>query len=120
MLKKSVYGIWLIFPKWDITGKYLTGCTASTYATNMHHIRFSNVLLLPLRNFNRFNQLHGMGDSNEIQTHNHLVCILVWTLNHLAKLAKWLSFVVSTYLYGAFDFMLLSCHLWVSEWINTL
>ena len=38
------------------------------------------------------------------RTHNHLVHKR--TLNHLAKLAKWLS----TYLYGAFDCMLLSCH----------
>ena len=29
------------------------------------------------------------------------------TLNHLAKLAKWLSFIVSTYPYGAFDCMFL-------------
>ena len=31
------------------------------------------------------------------------------TLNRIAKLAKWLSCVVSTYLYGAFDRMFLSC-----------
>ena len=30
-----------------------------------------------------------LGDSNEIRAHNHLVCKR--TLNHLAKLAKWLS-----------------------------
>ena len=42
------------------------------------------------------------------------------TLNHLAKLAKWLRIVMSTYLYGAFDCMLLSCHICVSEWIQTL
>ena len=29
------------------------------------------------------------------------------TLNHLAKLARWFSCVVSTYLYGAFDCMYL-------------
>ena len=37
-------------------------------------------------------------DCNGIRTHNHLLC--KWTLNHLAKLYKWLSCVVSTYLYG--------------------
>ena len=37
-------------------------------------------------------------DCNDIQTHNHL--ILKRTLNHFAKLAKWLTYVVSTYLYG--------------------
>ena len=31
-------------------------------------------------------------------------------LDYLAKLGKWLSCVVSTYLYGAFDCMYLSCH----------
>ena len=30
-----------------------------------------------------------LSDSNEIGTHNHLVCSL--TFNHLAKLAKWLN-----------------------------
>ena len=42
-------------------------------------------------------------DSNEIRTQNSLV--RKQTLNHLAKLVKWLSCVVSTYLYGAFDGM---------------
>ena len=56
-------------------------------------------------------------DCNWIRTHNHLVHKR--TLNHLAKLAKWLSCVVSTYLYGAFDCMFLSCHVRVSEWIHT-
>ena len=39
-------------------------------------------------------------DSNAIRTHNHL--IHKPTLNHLVKLAKWLSSVVGTYLYSAF------------------
>ena len=45
-----------------------------------------------------------LSHSNRIRTQNHLVC--KQTLNHLAKLAKWLSIVMSTYLYGAFDWML--------------
>ena len=57
-------------------------------------------------------------DCSRIQTHNHLV--RKQTLDHLAKLAKWLSCVVSTYLYSETDCMLLSCHVWVSEWIHTL
>ena len=48
---------------------------------------------------------HCLSDSNEIRIHNHLV--RKQTRNHLAKLTKWLSCVVSTYLYGAFDCMLL-------------
>ena len=59
-----------------------------------------------------------LSDWNRTWTHNHLVC--KWTLNYLAKLAKWLRCVVSTYLYGAFDCMLLSCHVRISKWIHTL
>ena len=39
---------------------------------------------------------------------------------HLTKLAKSLSCVISTYLYGEFDGMFLSCHVRVSEGIHTL
>ena len=60
-----------------------------------------------------------LNDCNWTRTHNHLV--YKPTLNHLSKLAfKWLSCVVGTYLYSAFGFMLLSCHVHVSEWIHTL
>ena len=48
-----------------------------------------------------------LGDCNWTRTHNHL--LYKRTLKYLAKLAKWLSCVVSTYLYGAFDCMFLSC-----------
>ena len=65
-----------------------------------------------------FSQFLFLSDCNGARTHNHLV--LKQTLNHLAKLAKWLSCIVSTYLYGAFDCMFLSCHVCVSEWIHTL
>ena len=47
-------------------------------------------------------------ESRRIWTQNHLFC--KWTLNHLGKLAKWSSCVMSTYLYGVYDCMLLSCH----------
>ena len=46
-------------------------------------------------------------DCNWARTQNHLV--LKRTINHLAKLAKWLSCLLSIYLYGAFDCMFLSC-----------
>ena len=45
-------------------------------------------------------EIWSLSDCNWTRTHNHLVH--KGTLNHLAKLAKWLSCVVSTYLYGAF------------------
>ena len=40
-------------------------------------------------------------DCNGTRTHNQLSCKR--TFNHFAKLAKWLSCFVSTYLYGAFN-----------------
>ena len=59
-----------------------------------------------------------LSDWSGTGTQNHLVC--KQTLNHLAKLAKWLSFAVSTYLYSAFECMYLSCHVRVSERMHTL
>ena len=59
-----------------------------------------------------------LSDRSVIRTNNHLVHKR--TLNHLAKLAKWMNCVVSTYLYGTFECMLLSCHVRVSEWMYTL
>ena len=47
---------------------------------------------------NRCN-IWSLSDCSRTRTHNHWVH--KQTLNHLAKLAKWLSCVLSTYLYGA-------------------
>ena len=58
-----------------------------------------------------------LSDGNWTWTQNHLVPKR--TLNHLAKLAKWLSCVLNTYLYGAFNCMVLWCLIRVSEWIYT-
>ena len=57
-------------------------------------------------------------DSEGTPTYNSLVP--KWTFNLLAKLAQCLSCVVNTYLYGAFDYILLSCHVRVPECIYTL
>ena len=59
-----------------------------------------------------------LSDCKRIRTHNHLVCKR--TLNHLAQLIKWLSWVVITYLYGAFECIFLSCHVRISGRIHTL
>ena len=59
-----------------------------------------------------------LSDWNKTQIHNHL--LLKKTLNHLAKITKWLSWIVSKYLYGAFECMSLSFHGCISEWINNL
>ena len=64
------------------------------------------------------NGTESLSDCNWTRTQNHLVRKRI--LNQLAKLTKWLSCVLSTYLYGAFDFMFLSCHERISEWIHTI
>ena len=51
-------------------------------------------------------------------THNHLV--QKNALNHLPKATKWVSWIVSRYLYGAFDCMSLSCPIRILEGIHTL
>ena len=38
------------------------------------------------------------------------ILIILTNFNHLAKHVKWLSFFMSTYLYGATDCVFLSCH----------
>ena len=60
-------------------------------------------------------KIWSLSDCNKTETHNHL--LRKRTLNHLAKLAKWLSCVVSTYLYGTFDSIFFLCHIHVLEWI---
>ena len=59
-----------------------------------------------------------LSDCDGTRTHNHLV--REWTLNHLAKLAKWLMCFVSTYLYGAFDCMFLSYHVRILDWTHSI
>ena len=56
-----------------------------------------------------------LSDCSWIGTHNHLA--RKRTLNHLAKMAIWLSCVASIYSNGLFDSMFLSCHKRVLEWI---
>ena len=59
-----------------------------------------------------------LSDCNGTRMHKHLVSKRL--LNHLTKRTKWLSWIVSTYLYGAFDCMFLLCHAGVSKWIDSL
>ena len=97
----SVRCIWL----------YVIIISRTSFRVNPHSIVCLNVkdLLAQSRC-----EIWSISDSNGIRTHNH------WfskrTLNHLAKLAKWLSCAVSTYLYSAFDSMLLLCQVRVSEY----
>ena len=59
-----------------------------------------------------------LGDCNETRTHKNFSPKK--KLNHLVKLTKKLKGIVGIYLYGAFDCMLLSCHVPISEWTYTL
>ena len=68
-----------------------------------------NVRELLARNWRYF---WSLSHCNETQTFSHLV--RKRTRNHLAKLTKWLN------LHGAFDCMLLSCYVRISESIHTL
>ena len=52
-----------------------------------------------------------MRNCDGIRIHSHLVHKRI--LNHLAKIAKWLSFVVSTYLYGTINCVFLLCDITV-------
>ena len=78
----------------------------TSFRVNPHSIVWVNVK--ELLGWSR-RHIWSLSDRNVIPTHNHL--IPKRTLNHLAKLAKWLSCVVISYLYGAFVCMLLSCHI---------
>ena len=101
----SVRCIWL----------YVIIMSRTSFRVNPHSIVCLNVKELLARS-----RCHtwNLSDSNGIRTHNHLG--RKRTLNHLTNLAKWLSCVVSTYLYGAFDRMLLSCQERVSDLTYTL
>ena len=78
-----------------------------------------SIVYLNVKELLAWNRRHiwSLTNSNVIRKHNHLV--RKRALNHLAKLAKWLSCVMNTYLYGLFQCILLSCHVRVSEWIHT-
>ena len=73
----------------------------TSFRVNLHSIVCLNVKELLARSRRH---IWSLTDSNVIRTHNHLVRNR--TLNHLAKPAKRLCCVVSTYLCGAFDRML--------------
>ena len=79
-------------------------CRHVTYAFQSESTHYSclNVKELLLRSRRK---IWNLSDCNWTRTQNHLV--RRWALNHLAK---WSSCLLSTYLYGAFDCMLLSCH----------
>ena len=101
-----------------ISTVHLTVCSYHvTYALQIESTLYICLNTKELDSLSR-HDIWSLSDCNGTQTHNHLV--RKQTLNHLSKLTKWLSWVVSTYLYSAFDCMFLSCHVHVSGWIHTL
>ena len=92
---------------------YVITISRTSFRVNPHSIVCLNVKELLARNRSH---IWSLSDSNEIWTHNHLV--RKGTLDHIAKVAKWLSCVVSTYLDGAFDFI---CFwLYASHWYHNI
>ena len=83
---------------------YVIIMSRMSFRVNLHP-----VVCLNVKELLTWSRCHiwSLSDSNVIWTHNHLVCNQ--TPNHLARLARWLGCVASTYLYGAFDCFLLPC-----------
>ena len=96
----------------------LTVCSCHvTYAFQSESTFYSCLDVKELLAWSR-REIWRLSDCNWTRTQNHL--LLKRRLNHLAKLTKWLDCALSTYLYGVFDGMLLSCHVCVSDWIHAL
>ena len=97
---------------------HLTGCSYHlTYPFQSESTLYGCLNVKEVLARNRC-KIWSLTDCNWTWTHNHLV--RKPTVNHFAKLTKWFTWVVSAYLYGAFAWMFLSCHVRVSGWINTL
>ena len=114
MLVGSVLNNWVVL--WVlICMVHLTVCIYHvTYVFRSESTLYSCLNAKELLARNR-RDIWSLSDWNGTRSHNHLVRKRI--LNHLTKLAKWLSCVASTYLYGAFDCVYLSCHVRLSEWI---
>ena len=61
--------------------------------------------------------IYSLSDCNETQTLDQLVP--KWILSHVAKVTKWLNWVVNFFLYGAFDRIFLSCLVHASQATHT-
>ena len=117
----------IIWPNWPndwavswvlICKVHLTVCSCHlTYAFQSEYTLYCCVnvkeLLAPSRR-----EIWSLSDCNWTRIQKHLVCKR--TLNHLVKMNKWLSCVLSTYLYDPFDCMFLSCYIRISKWIHSL
>ena len=99
----SVWCIWL----------YVLIISLTSFRMHLHSTLYSCLNIKEPLAQNRRN-LRSLYDCKGIRMMNHLVRSKQ-TLNYLAKLTKWLSFALSTYLYGVFNCMFLSCHEGFSE-----
>ena len=121
---------WTIYPNWpnDWAVLWVLICTVHLtvsfcHVTNLFQSESTLYSCLNLKELFAQNrrEIWGLSYCNWTRTHNHLV--RKRTLNRLAKLAKWLSCVVSIYLYGAFDCMFLSVwilRVWILRvWIHS-
>ena len=108
---------WAVF--WVLICRvHLTTCSCHiTYAVRSESTLYSCMNLKELL-ARRRREIYRWSGCNWTLTQNQKV--LNGKLKHLAELTKGLSFVLSTYLYGAFDCMFLSCQVRGSEWINNL
>ena len=106
-------------PKWYLPVRciwqYVIIISRITFRVNPHPVVCVNFKELLVRS-----RQHSwsLSDSKEVRTHNHIVGKR--TRKHIARLAKWVSCVVSTYIYSAFDCMVLLCRVRVPELIQIL
>ena len=88
-----------------------------TYAFQSESTSYICLNVKEILTWNR-REIWSLSDGNETRTQNHLVRKQI--LNYLAKTNKWLSWILSTFLYVAFNCRFLFCHLRVSERIHAL
>ena len=108
---------WAVFGVLICTGLSTVCSCHLTYAIQSESTLYS---CLNIKSFFSWSErvMWCLSDCNWTWSQNQLV--RKRTLNHLAELAKWLSCVLSTYLYGTFDRMFLPYHVNVSEWLSLL
>ena len=105
---------------WAVLWVFIRTVHLTVYSYHVTYTFQSESTLYDCLNVNKLiaRNRRGLSDGKVTRTHSHLVRKL--TLKDLAKLAKWLICVVSTYMYGALDCIFLSCNVRILEWIHTL
>ena len=124
LVPKQLSSIWSNWPNdwaelWGlICTVHLTLCCSHiTYAFQSESALYICLNVMELLAPNR-RDIWSLSDCKGTQNHNHLVP--KQTFNHLTKLTKWFSWVESTCLCGGFDYIFLSFHIRIAEWIHTI